>query len=66
MSIIPKKLKVGDQIRVISPSSSIDRVGGFEDNLIAKVRLEAMVFMSLLDNIYTIMMNFTPVVLMLV
>ena len=36
MSIIPKKLKVGDQIRVISPSSSIDRVGGFEDNLIAK------------------------------
>lgn len=44
MSIIPKKLKVGDQIRVISLSSSIDRVGGFENNLIAKVRLEAMGF----------------------
>ncbi|MDM7642376.1 hypothetical protein QUD70_08225 [Leuconostoc citreum] len=38
MSIIPKKLKVGDQIRVISPSSSIDRVGGFEDKADCKIK----------------------------
>ncbi|GAB2027216.1 S66 family peptidase [Lactovum odontotermitis] len=40
--IYPEKLQIGDEIRVISPSSSISRVGGFEDNLSAKARLEAL------------------------
>ncbi|MDR2976133.1 MAG: LD-carboxypeptidase [Streptococcaceae bacterium] len=40
--IYPEKLHPGDEIRVISPSSSIARVGGFEENLIAKARLEAL------------------------
>lgn len=39
--IYPEKLKIGDEIRVISLSSSMTRVGGFEENLIAKERLEA-------------------------
>ncbi|HEM3427939.1 TPA: LD-carboxypeptidase [Streptococcus suis] len=39
-----KKLKKGDHIRVVSPSSSIERVGGFEANLAAKERLEDLGF----------------------
>lgn len=35
-----KRLKKGDHIRVVSPSSSIERVGGFEANLAAKEKLE--------------------------
>lgn len=42
--IYPEKLKKGDEIRVISPSSSMARVGGFDENLIAKERLEDMGF----------------------
>ncbi|WP_442773587.1 S66 family peptidase [Lactococcus hircilactis] len=42
--IYPVKLQKGDEIRVISPSSSMARVGGFEDNRIAKERLEALGF----------------------
>ena len=42
--IFAPKLKYGDEIRVISPSSSIERVGGFEDNLISKKRLEDLGF----------------------
>lgn len=38
------KLKKGDEIRIISPSASIERVGGFEENLIAKKRLENLGF----------------------
>jgi len=37
-------LTKGDEIRIISPSSSIKRVGGFKDNLIAKKRLENLGF----------------------
>ncbi|MGU8074225.1 S66 family peptidase [Streptococcus suis] len=39
-----KKLKKGDHIRVVSPSSSIERIGGFEANLAAKERLEELGF----------------------
>lgn len=39
-----KKLKTGDHIRIVSPSSSIERVGGFEANLAAKERLEGLGF----------------------
>ncbi|MDW8767952.1 LD-carboxypeptidase [Streptococcus suis] len=39
-----KKLKKGDHIRVVSPSSSIERVGGFEANLTAKEKLENLGF----------------------
>lgn len=39
-----KKLKKGDHIRVVSPSSSIERIGGFEANLAAKERLEDLGF----------------------
>ncbi|HEL1598872.1 TPA: LD-carboxypeptidase [Streptococcus suis] len=39
-----KKLKKGDHIRIVSPSSSIERVGGFEANLAAKERLEELGF----------------------
>lgn len=42
--IFPEKLKAGDEIRVISPSSSITCVGGFDDNLISKERLETLGF----------------------
>lgn len=38
--IFAKKLETGDEIRIISPSSSMQRVGGFDENLIAKIRLE--------------------------
>jgi muramoyltetrapeptide carboxypeptidase LdcA involved in peptidoglycan recycling len=43
-NVFPEKLHEGDEIRVISPSSSIERVGGFDDNLIAKERLEDLGF----------------------
>ncbi|HEM3698045.1 TPA: LD-carboxypeptidase [Streptococcus suis] len=39
-----KKLKKGDHIRVVSPSSSIERIGGFEANLTAKEKLEELGF----------------------
>ncbi|SDB38305.1 Muramoyltetrapeptide carboxypeptidase LdcA (peptidoglycan recycling) [Streptococcus henryi] len=39
-----KLLQKGDHIRVISPSDSIHRIGGFEANLAAKERLEALGF----------------------
>ncbi|HEL9644734.1 TPA: LD-carboxypeptidase [Streptococcus suis] len=39
-----KRLKKGDHIRVVSPSSSIERVGGFEANLAAKEKLENLDF----------------------
>ncbi|HEM6372022.1 TPA: LD-carboxypeptidase [Streptococcus suis] len=39
-----KKLKKGDHIRVVSPSSSIERIGGFEANLAAKEKLEELGF----------------------
>ena len=35
-----KKLTPGMHIRVVSPSSSIERIGGFEANLVAKEHLE--------------------------
>lgn len=40
----PTLLNKGDQIRIISPSSSIARVDGFNENLRAKKRLEALGF----------------------
>lgn len=39
-----KRLKKGDHIRVVSPSSSIERIGGFEANLAAKEKLEDLGF----------------------
>lgn len=39
-----KRLKKGDHIRVVSPSSSIDSIGGFEANVAAKKKLEALGF----------------------
>lgn len=39
-----KKLKKGDHIRVLSPSSSIERLGGFEANISAKETLEKLGF----------------------
>lgn len=39
-----KRLKKGDHIRIVSPSSSIERIGGFEANVAAKERLEALGF----------------------
>lgn len=39
-----KKLAKGDHIRVLSPSSSIERLGGFEANLSAKRKLEELGF----------------------
>lgn len=39
-----KYLKKGDHIRVLSPSSSIQHIGGFEANLSAKERLEKLGF----------------------
>lgn len=44
VKIIPKKLKAGDEIRVISPSFSMERIGGFNENLVAKQRLEHLNF----------------------
>lgn len=43
--MFPKKpLTKGSHIRVLSPSSSVHRLGGFEANLSAKERLEALRF----------------------
>ncbi|WP_374285228.1 S66 peptidase family protein [Lactococcus sp.] len=42
--IFPEKLKAGDEIRVISPSSSLLRTGTFQDKLLAKERIEALGF----------------------
>lgn len=39
-----KKLTKGSHIRVVSPSSSIKRLGGFEANLAAKEKLEELGF----------------------
>lgn len=39
-----KRLKKGDHIRVVSPSSSIESIGGFEANVAAKEKLEALGF----------------------
>lgn len=39
-----KKLTKGSHIRVLSPSSSIERLGGFEANLLAKEVLEKLGF----------------------
>ncbi|WP_049618570.1 S66 family peptidase [Streptococcus sp. X13SY08] len=39
-----KLLKKGDHIRVLSPSSSIQHIGGFEANLSARERLEKLGF----------------------
>lgn len=39
-----KKLKRGDHIRVVSPSASIEHIGGFEANLSAKEALEHLGF----------------------
>ena len=39
-----KKLTPGMHIRIVSPSSSIERLGGFEANLAAKERLEKLGF----------------------
>ncbi|MBP1045461.1 LD-carboxypeptidase [Enterococcus sp. BWM-S5] len=42
--IIPEKLKAADEIRVISPSSSIERTGGIEANKAAEETLQRMGF----------------------
>ena len=48
-----KKLQSGMHIRVLSPSSSIEHIGGFEANLPAKERLEALGFtVSFSDNYF--------------
>ena len=39
-----KKLTPGMHIRVVSPSASIEHIGGFEANLAAKKRLEKLGF----------------------
>ena len=39
-----KRLKKGDHTRVVSPSSSIESIGGFEANVAAKKKLEALGF----------------------
>ena len=39
-----KKLTPGMHIRVVSPSLSIEHIGGFEANLAAKERLEKLGF----------------------
>ncbi|KXT63515.1 Muramoyltetrapeptide carboxypeptidase [Streptococcus sp. DD04] len=39
-----KKLAPGMHIRVVSPSASIEHIGGFEANLAAKERLEKLGF----------------------
>ena len=39
-----KKLKKGDHIRVVSPSSSIEHIGGFDANVRAKEKLEELGF----------------------
>lgn len=39
-----RRLKKGDHICVVSPSSSIERIGGFEANVAAKEKLEALGF----------------------
>lgn len=48
-----KKLAKGDHIRIVSPSSSIERLGGFEANLSAKEKLEELGFqISFSDNYF--------------
>ncbi|WP_156018457.1 S66 family peptidase [Streptococcus ruminantium] len=39
-----EKLRQGNHIRIVSPSSSIERIGGFEANLAAKEKLEELGF----------------------
>ncbi|TPR41504.1 LD-carboxypeptidase [Apilactobacillus micheneri] len=40
--IFPRSLQKGDEIRIIAPSDSLKRVGGYEANLSAKNKLESM------------------------
>ncbi len=44
MEVCHETIKKGDHIRVVSPSSSIERIGGFEANIAAKEKLEALGF----------------------
>ena len=53
-----KNLQKGMHIRVLSPSSSIERVGGFEANRAAKERLEELGFA-----IQSIILNTTYLIL---
>lgn len=42
MNIIkPARLKKGDEIRIVAPSDSLQRVGGMEANMLAKQKLES-------------------------
>lgn len=52
IKIVPERIQKGDEIRIISPSSSLERVGGFEENLISKTRIEKLGFkVSFSENI---------------
>ena len=48
----PPKLRQGDHIRIISPSSSVASIGGFDANVSAKVRLESMGYTVSFSNNY--------------
>ena len=48
----PPKLRQGDHIRIISPSSSVASIGGFDANVSAKVRLESMGYTLSFSNNY--------------
>ncbi|GEM_PF-3119635 len=54
-----KRLKKGDHIRVVSPSSSIERIGGFEANVAAKEKLEALGFRLSFSEHYLKMISLT-------
>ena len=54
-----KRLKKGDHIRVVSPSSSIESIGGFEANVAAKKKLEALGLDSPFQNIILKMISLT-------
>ncbi|KRO17001.1 S66 family peptidase [Lacticaseibacillus saniviri] len=42
--LIPARLRPGDEIRIVSPSSSLAHIGGMQANLAAKTRLEKLGF----------------------
>ncbi len=59
MEVCHETIKKGDHIRVVSPSSSIERIGGFEANIAAKEKLEALGSDSPFQNIILKMISLT-------
>lgn len=54
IKVFPKRLNIGDEIRVISPSSSMERVGGFENNIPANDQFGSSSIKERIDDLHDV------------